>query len=218
MRLILLGAPGAGKGTQARFICERFSIPQISTGDMLRAAIKEGSALGKQVEQVMNEGKLLSDDLIVALVEERISQPDAANGFLLDGFPRTIPQADALKAADVHIDHVVEIAVPDSEIIQRLSGRRVHAASGRVYHIEHNPPKQADTDDDTGEPLIQRDDDKAETVKKRLDNYHEQTEPLVGYYREWAESDPAAAPKYTSISGVGALDEIRSELIQALEG
>ncbi|MGJ8515799.1 adenylate kinase [Carnimonas bestiolae] len=217
MRLILLGAPGAGKGTQATFICERFAIPQISTGDMLRAAIKEGSELGRQVEQVMNEGKLVSDELIVALVEERIAQPDAANGFLLDGFPRTIPQADALKDAGVKIDHVVEISVPDEEIIGRLSGRRVHPGSGRIYHTEHNPPATQGHDDVTGEALIQREDDKPETVRKRLDNYHRQTEPLVGYYRDWAAAEPQQAPQYTSINGVGKLDEIRAELIKALE-
>lgn len=217
MRLILLGAPGAGKGTQATFICERFAIPQISTGDMLRAAIKEGSDLGRQVEQVMNEGKLVSDDLIVALVKERIAQPDAANGFLLDGFPRTIPQADALKEAGVKIDYVVEIAVPDEEIVSRLSGRRVHPGSGRIYHTEHNPPAAEGLDNVTGEALIQRDDDKPATVRKRLDNYHQQTEPLVGYYRDWASAEPEQAPQYISIDGVGQLEAIRGELIAALE-
>ncbi|ANF58789.1 adenylate kinase [Halotalea alkalilenta] len=218
MRLILLGAPGAGKGTQAKFICERFSIPQISTGDMLRAAIKQGSELGRQVEQVMKEGKLVSDDLIVALVEERIREPDCANGFLLDGFPRTIAQADALKAAAVSIDHVVEIAVPDEEIISRLSGRRVHPDSGRIYHLEHNPPKVEGKDDVTGDALIQRDDDKPETVRHRLDTYHQQTEPLVGYYRDWAASEPDSAPKCHRVEGVGDLEQIRARLLAVLEG
>ncbi|WP_027351695.1 adenylate kinase [Halotalea alkalilenta] len=218
MRLILLGAPGAGKGTQAKFICERFSIPQISTGDMLRAAIKQGSELGRQVEQVMKEGKLVSDDLIVALVEERIRQPDCANGFLLDGFPRTIAQADALKAAAVPIDHVVEIAVPDEEIVSRLSGRRVHPDSGRIYHLEHNPPKVEGKDDVTGDALIQRDDDKPETVRHRLDTYHQQTEPLVGYYRDWAASEPDRAPKCHRVEGVGDLEQIRARLLAVLEG
>ncbi|MGJ8525472.1 adenylate kinase [Halomonadaceae bacterium LMG 33818] len=218
MRLILLGAPGAGKGTQAKFICERFSIPQISTGDMLRAAIKEGSELGRQVEQVMKEGKLVSDDLIVALVEERIRQPDAHNGFLLDGFPRTIPQADALKQAGVRIDHVVEIDVPDEEIVKRLSGRRVHPDSGRVYHVVYNPPREEGIDNESGEALIQRDDDKPDTIRKRLEQYHEQTEPLVGYYKQWSKEAPELAPNYIHVNGVGALDAIRAQLVEALEG
>jgi len=218
MRLILLGAPGAGKGTQAKFICERFSIPQISTGDMLRAAIKEGSELGRQVEQVMKEGKLVSDDLIVALVEERIRQPDAHNGFLLDGFPRTIPQADALKKAGVRIDHVVEIDVPDDEIVKRLSGRRVHPDSGRVYHVVFNPPRAEGIDNESGEALIQRDDDKPDTIRKRLEQYHEQTEPLVGYYKQWSEESPELAPNYIHVNGVGELDAIRAQLVEALEG
>lgn len=218
MRLILLGAPGAGKGTQAKFICERFSIPQISTGDMLRAAIKEGSELGRQVEQVMKEGKLVSDDLIVALVEERIRQPDAHNGFLLDGFPRTIPQADALKKAGVRIDHVVEIDVPDEEIVKRLSGRRVHPDSGRVYHVVYNPPREEGIDNESGEALIQRDDDKPETIRKRLEQYHEQTEPLVGYYKQWSAEAPELAPNYIHVNGVGELDAIRAQLVEALEG
>lgn len=218
MRLILLGAPGAGKGTQAQFICEHFSIPQISTGDMLRSAIKQGTELGQKVEKVMAEGQLVSDDLIVALVEERIRQDDCKNGFLLDGFPRNIPQADALKAAGVAIDHVVEIAVEDAEIIKRLSGRRVHPASGRVYHEVYNPPKTAGQDDHTGEPLIQREDDRAETVRHRLSVYHEQTEPLIGYYQAWAEQDSAAAPRYHRVNGIGELDAIRQQLLSALQG
>lgn len=218
MRLILLGAPGAGKGTQAQFICERFGIPQISTGDMLRAAVKEGSELGLKVKEIMSSGGLVSDDIIVALVKERISQPDCANGFLFDGFPRTIPQADALKESGVKLDHVVEIAVDDEEIVNRLAGRRVHPSSGRVYHVDYNPPKEDGKDDMTGEALVQRDDDRESTVRNRLSVYHEQTAPLVNYYRQWAEQDPEAAPTYHRIEGVGSVEDIRAQVIKALEG
>lgn len=218
MRLILLGAPGAGKGTQAQYICERFAIPQISTGDMLRAAVKEGSDLGLKVKAVMNSGGLVSDDIIIALVKERISQPDCANGFLFDGFPRTIRQADAMKEANVKLDHVLEIAVDDEEIVKRLAGRRVHPGSGRVYHVEYNPPKEAGKDDVTGEPLIQRDDDRESTVRNRLAVYHEQTAPLVDYYRQWAKQDPQAAPAYHRVEGVGSVADITRQVIQALEG
>ncbi|MDI5891573.1 adenylate kinase [Halomonas rhizosphaerae] len=217
MRLILLGAPGAGKGTQAQFICERFSIPQISTGDMLRAAVKEGSELGLKVKEIMNSGGLVSDDIIIALVKERISQPDCANGFLFDGFPRTIPQAQAMKDAGVKIDHVLEIAVDDEEIVKRLAGRRVHPGSGRVYHLEYQPPKEEGKDDVTGEPLIQRDDDRESTVRNRLAVYHEQTAPLVDYYRQWAKEDPEAAPEYHRVEGVGSIDDITAQVIEALE-
>ncbi|MGH6627500.1 MAG: adenylate kinase [Burkholderiaceae bacterium] len=217
MRLILLGAPGAGKGTQATFICQKYGIPQISTGDMLRAAVKAGTPLGLQAKQIMESGGLVSDDLIINLVKERIAQPDCANGFLFDGFPRTIPQADAMKAAGVKLDYVLEIDVPFAAIIERMSGRRSHAASGRTYHVKFNPPKVAGVDDVTGEPLIQRDDDKEETVKKRLDVYSAQTRPLVDYYSTWAKADPAAAPKYRAISGIGTVDEITARALAALE-
>ncbi|WFM70650.1 adenylate kinase [Halomonas sp. CKK8] len=218
MRLILLGAPGAGKGTQAQFICERFNIPQISTGDMLRAAVKAGSELGLKVKEIMNSGGLVSDDIIIALVKERISQPDCANGFLFDGFPRTIPQAQAMKDAEVKIDHVLEIAVDDEEIVKRLAGRRVHPGSGRVYHLEYQPPKEEGKDDVTGETLIQRDDDRESTVRNRLAVYHEQTAPLVDYYRQWAKEDPEAAPEYHRVEGVGSIDDITAQVIEALEG
>ncbi|CAM3587884.1 adenylate kinase [Halomonas lysinitropha] len=218
MRLILLGAPGAGKGTQAQFICERFDIPQISTGDMLRAAVNEGSDLGLKVKEIMNSGGLVSDDIIIALVKERISQPDCANGFLFDGFPRTIPQAQAMKDAEVKIDHVLEIAVDDEEIVQRLAGRRVHPGSGRVYHVRYQPPKEEGKDDVTGEALIQRDDDRESTVRNRLAVYHEQTAPLVDYYRQWAKEDPEAAPEYHRVEGVGSIDDITAQVIEALEG
>ena len=217
MRLILLGAPGAGKGTQATFICQKYGIPQISTGDMLRAAVKAGTPLGLQAKQVMESGGLVSDDLIIDLVKERIAQPDCANGFLFDGFPRTIPQADAMKAAGVKLDYVLEIDVPFAAIIERMSGRRSHTASGRTYHVKFNPPKVAGVDDVTGEPLIQRDDDKEETVKKRLDVYSAQTRPLVDYYSTWARAEPAAAPKYRAISGMGTVDEITERALAALE-
>ncbi|MEX2961430.1 adenylate kinase [Microbulbifer sp. TYP-18] len=216
MRIILLGAPGAGKGTQARFITEKFAIPQISTGDMLRAAVREGTPLGLQAKDVMAAGKLVSDDLIIALVKERIAQQDCANGFLFDGFPRTIPQAQALLDADVAIDHVLELEVDDEEIVKRLSGRRVHENSGRVYHIAYNPPKQEGVDDVTGEPLVQRSDDCEETVRSRLSVYHEQTEPLVGFYRELAQRQPESAPKYSKVVGIGSVDEICQQVSSAL--
>jgi adenylate kinase len=216
MRLILLGGPGAGKGTQATFIKEKFGIPQISTGDMLRAAVKAGTPLGVAAKKVMDSGALVSDDIIIGLVKERIKEADCAKGFLFDGFPRTIPQADAMKAAGVDLDYVVEIAVDDSEIIERMSGRRTHQASGRTYHIKFNPPKVAGKDDVTGEDLIQRDDDKEETVKKRLAVYHEQTEPLISYYGSWAASGAAGAPKYVKIPGVGKMEEIRDKIFAAL--
>jgi adenylate kinase len=216
MRLILLGAPGAGKGTQAAFICKKFGIPQISTGDMLRAAVKAGTPLGLQAKAVMESGGLVSDDLIINLVKERIAQPDCAQGFLFDGFPRTIPQADAMKAAGVKLDYVLEIDVPFEAIIERMSGRRSHPASGRIYHVRFNPPKVDGKDDLTGEPLVQRDDDKEETVKKRLDVYSAQTRPLVDYYSSWAKSDAAAAPKYRAISGLGQVEEITARALAAL--
>ncbi|WP_461536628.1 adenylate kinase [Spongorhabdus nitratireducens] len=214
MRVILLGAPGAGKGTQARFITEQFGIPQISTGDMLRAAVKAESPLGLKVKEVMETGGLVSDDIIIALVKERIQQDDCANGFLFDGFPRTIPQAEAMLEAGVEIDHVVEIAVPDEDIVQRMSGRRQHPASGRVYHVVYNPPKEEGKDDITGEALIQRDDDQEETVRKRLSVYHEQTAPLVGFYQNIAEQ--GAATRYTRIEGVGKVEDIRTKTLAAL--
>jgi len=218
MKLILLGAPGAGKGTQATFICQKYGIPQISTGDMLRAAVKAGTPLGVQAKKVMDAGGLVSDDLIINLVKERIAQPDCAKGFLFDGFPRTIPQADAMKAAGVKLDYVLEIDVPFAAIIDRMSGRRSHPASGRTYHVTFNPPKVAGVDDVTGEPLVQRDDDKEETVKKRLDVYSAQTRPLVDYYSAWAKADPAAAPKYRAISGTGSVEEITARAFAALAG
>ncbi len=216
MRLILLGAPGAGKGTQATFICEKFGIPQISTGDMLRAAVKAGTPMGLAAKKVMDSGALVSDDIIIGLVQERIAQPDCANGFLFDGFPRTLPQADALKAAGVKLDFVLEFDVPFEAIIERMSGRRSHPASGRTYHVKHNPPKIADVDDLTGEPLIQRDDDKEETVKKRLEVYSAQTRPLVTYYQDWAKKDPKSAPIYRTINGTGAVEQIRDQAFIAL--
>jgi adenylate kinase len=217
MRLILLGGPGAGKGTQANLIKDRYRIPQISTGDMLRAALKEGTELGLKAKDYMDAGKLVPDDVIIGLVKERIKEPDCENGFLFDGFPRTIPQADAMKEAGVPIEAVVDIDVPDEEIIKRMSGRRVHLASGRTYHVVFNPPRDEGKDDETGEPLIQRDDDKEETVRKRLDVYHAQTEPLVGYYKDWEESGESAAPKYIRIDGVGKVDEIRDQIFAALD-
>jgi adenylate kinase len=210
MKLILLGAPGAGKGTQATFICKKYAIPQISTGDMLRAAVK--------AKAVMESGGLVSDDLIINLVKERIAQPDCANGFLFDGFPRTIPQADAMKAAGVALDYVVEIDVPFSAIIERMSGRRSHPPSGRTYHVTFNPPQVAGVDDVSGEPLVQREDDKEETVKKRLDVYSAQTRPLIAYYSEWAAKDPENAPKYRTVDGVGNVDAIESRVVAALNG
>ena len=216
MRLILLGAPGAGKGTQATFICQKFGIPQISTGDMLRAAVKAGTPLGLQADAVMKSGALVSDNLIINLVQERIAQADCAKGFLFDGFPRTIPQADAMKAADVKLDFVLEIDVPFDAIIERMSGRRSHPASGRTYHVKFNPPKVQGLDDVTGEPLVQRPDDQEETVKKRLDVYSQQTRPLVDYYSAWAKADPAAAPQYRAISGTGIVEQITARVFAAL--
>ena len=216
MRLILLGAPGAGKGTQATFICQKYGIPQISTGDMLRAAVKAGTPLGLQAKTIMDSGALVSDDLIINLVKERIAQPDCNGGFLFDGFPRTIPQAYAMKAAGVKLDYVLEIDVPFGDIIERMSGRRSHPASGRTYHVKFNPPKVEGKDDVTGEELIQREDDKEETVRKRLDVYSQQTRPLVDYYSAWAKTDPAAAPKYRAIQGVGTVDEITQRALAAL--
>ena len=216
MKLILLGAPGAGKGTQATFICQKYGIPQISTGDMLRAAVKAGTALGIEAKKIMDAGGLVSDGLIINLVKERIAQPDCAGGFLFDGFPRTIPQADAMKAAGVKLDYVLEIDVPFDAIIERMSGRRSHAPSGRTYHVKFNPPKVAGLDDITGEALIQRADDKEETVKKRLEVYSAQTRPLVDYYASWAKADPVAAPKYRAISGTGDVNEIAARALAAL--
>jgi adenylate kinase len=217
MRLILLGGPGAGKGTQANFIKERYQIPQISTGDMLRAAVKAGTELGKKAKELMDSGQLVPDDVIIGLVKERIKEPDCENGFLFDGFPRTIPQADAMKDAGVVIDAVVEIDVPDEEIIRRMSGRRVHLASGRTYHVAFNPPKVEGKDDITGEPLIQRDDDHEETVRKRLSVYHAQTEPLVGYYKSWAANGAPNAPKHIRIEGIGKVEQIRDQIYKALD-
>ncbi|MEO9653760.1 adenylate kinase [Marinomonas sp.] len=217
MRVILLGAPGAGKGTQAQFITEEFGIPQISTGDMLRAAVKAGSDMGLKAKAVMDAGQLVSDDIIIGLVKERLTQDDCANGALFDGFPRTIPQADALKDAGVKIDFVVEIDVADEEIVSRMSGRRVHEASGRTYHLVYNPPKEAGKDDVTGEPLVQRADDTEETVRKRLGVYHDQTAPLIGYYKDWLAQDTAAAPKFVSVNGVGDLNEIKQGLLASLK-
>ena len=217
MRVILLGGPGAGKGTQAGFIKEAFSIPQISTGDMLRAHVKAGSELGKAAKKIMDEGGLVSDDIIMGMVKERITEADCKNGFLFDGFPRTLAQADALKDAKVFVDAVVEIDVPDEEIIRRMSGRRVHLASGRTYHVVFNPPKVEGVDDETGEPLIQRDDDKEETVKARLKVYHDQTEPLIAYYSAWAEKGGEGAPKYIKIHGIGSVEEIRDQAIGQLK-
>jgi len=216
MRLILLGAPGAGKGTQATFIKEKYNIPQISTGDMLRAAIKAGTELGLAAKKVMDAGQLVSDDIIIGLVKERLKEADCAAGYLFDGFPRTIPQADAMKDAGVNIDYVLEIDVPDEQIIERMSGRRCHPGSGRTYHVKFNPPKEEGKDDVTGEALVQRDDDKPETVKKRLDVYHNQTEVLVGYYNNWAQSGASGAPKYRKIEGVGPVEEIRDRAFAAL--
>ena len=216
MRLILLGAPGAGKGTQAAFICQKYGIPQISTGDMLRSAVKADTPLGVEAKKVMDAGGLVSDDIIIGLVKERITQPDCAKGFLFDGFPRTIPQAEAMKTAGVKLDVVLEIDVPDSAIVERMSGRRVHLASNRSYHLRFNPPKVDGLDDVTGEPLIQRDDDKEATVRKRLEVYQTQTRPLVGYYTDWAATGATQAPRYARISGVGTVDEITAQALAAL--
>ncbi len=216
MRLILLGAPGAGKGTQAAYICRRYGIPQVSTGDMLRAAVKAGTPLGLEAKKVMDSGRLVGDEIIIGLVKERIAQPDCANGFLFDGFPRTLPQAEAMRSAGVKLDVVLEIDVPDSAIIERMSGRRVHMASGRTYHVKFNPPKVAGKDDATGEDLIQRDDDQEETVRKRLDVYQKQTRPLVEYYAQWSASGDAQAPRCVRIDGTGSVDEITARAQQAL--
>ena len=217
MKLILLGAPGAGKGTQAAFITEKYGIPQISTGDMLRAAVKAGTPLGLEAKKVMDAGQLVSDGIILGLIKERLQQPDCAKGFLFDGFPRTIPQAEALRSQGVDLDLVLEIDVPDEEIIKRMSGRRVHTASGRTYHVVFNPPKVAGKDDATGEDLIQREDDKEETVRKRLDVYHSQTKPLVEFYSKWATTGDTRAPKYRKVNGVGSLDGIREAVLNALK-
>jgi adenylate kinase len=216
MRLILLGPPGAGKGTQANFIKEKYNIPQISTGDMLRAAIKAGTELGLAAKKVMDAGGLVSDDIMIGLVKDRLQEPDCANGYLFDGFPRTVAQADAMKDNGINVDYVLEIDVPDELIVERMSGRRSHPASGRVYHTKFNPPKVADIDDATGEPLVQRDDDKEETVLKRLSVYHNQTEVLLGYYNKWAQSGLPGAPKYRKISGVGPVEQVRDAAFAAL--
>ena len=218
MRVILLGGPGAGKGTQAGFIKDHFNIPQISTGDMLRAHVKAGTELGKAAKKIMDEGGLVSDDIIMGMVKERIAEDDCKNGFLFDGFPRTLAQADALRDGGVFVDAVVEIDVPDDEIIRRMSGRRVHLASGRTYHVVFNPPKEEGKDDVTGEPLIQRDDDQEDTVRARLKVYHDQTEPLIAYYSKWAEEGGTGAPRYIKVNGIGSVDAIRDEIISGLEG
>ncbi|MGB3915979.1 MAG: adenylate kinase [Thiothrix litoralis] len=216
MKVILLGGPGAGKGTQAGFIKEKYNIPQISTGDMLRAAVKAGTAMGVAAKKVMDAGGLVSDEIILGLVKERTAEADCANGFLFDGFPRTLAQAESLKAQGVDIDAVVEIAVDDAEIVRRMSGRRVHVASGRTYHVVFNPPKVAGKDDETGEDLIQRADDAEETVLKRLEVYHAQTAPLIGYYTDWSASGDAKAPRYIRVEGVGSVDAIRDQIFAAL--
>ena len=216
MRLILIGPPGAGKGTQAAFICEAYGIPQVSTGDMLRAAVKAGTPLGLAAKNVMDSGTLVSDDIIIALVKERLREADCVPGYLFDGFPRTIPQADAMRDAGVALDYVIEIDVPDAAIVERMSGRRVHVASGRTYHIKFNPPKATGRDDVTGEPLIQRADDREETVKRRLDIYHQQTEPLVAYYARWEESGDGRAPRYRKVNGLGTVEAIRDACMAAL--
>ena len=216
MRLILLGAPGAGKGTQAKFFCEKYNIPQISTGGMLRAAVKARTPLGVEAKKVMDVGGLVSDDIIISLVKDRLQQDDCKAGYLFDGFPRTIPQAEAMKSADVRLDYVLEIDVPDSEIVSRMSGRRVHVASGRTYHIKFNPPKVEGKDDDTAEALIQRDDDKEETVLKRLDVYHSQTKPLVEYYSQWFASGDAKAPAFRKIAGVGSVEQVKQAAFDTL--
>ncbi|MCC7226525.1 MAG: adenylate kinase [Burkholderiaceae bacterium] len=215
MRLILLGPPGAGKGTQAAFITQHFGIPQISTGDMLRAAVKAGTPLGTEAKKIMDAGGLVSDDLIIGLVKDRLAQPDCSKGYLFDGFPRTIPQADALKHAHIGLDYVIEIAVPEEDIIERMSGRRVHPASGRSYHVRFNPPKVAERDDATGEPLVQRDDDKEETVRHRLTVYRDQTRPLVDYYASWA-TQASDAPRYRKVEGVGSVEDIKARIFSAL--
>lgn len=216
MRLILLGGPGAGKGTQANFICQKFNIPQISTGDMLRAAVKAGTPLGLEAKKIMDAGGLVSDEIIIGLIKDRLSESDCDNGYLLDGFPRTIPQADAMKANGIDVDFVVEISVSDEEIIKRMSGRRVHLASGRTYHVIYNPPKVEGKDNETGEDLIQRDDDKEETVKHRLDIYHEQTEPLIEYYKTFSTSGEANSPSYVEIQGIGGVEDIKNAILSEL--
>jgi adenylate kinase len=216
MRIILLGPPGAGKGTQAQLICQRYQIPQISTGDMLRAAIREGSALGQQAKSVMDAGGLVSDELIIGLVKDRLSQPDCVNGCIFDGFPRTIPQAEALEKAGVAIDHVIEIDVPDEEIVKRLSGRRQHAGSGRVYHLVYNPPKQEGLDDLTGEPLVQRPDDQEDTIRRRLTSYHQETEQLVGFYQTRASSGQNA-PSYDKLNGLDDIEQVKAKLFAVLD-
>lgn len=218
MRVILLGGPGAGKGTQAGYIKERFEIPQISTGDMLRGHVKAGTDLGKAAKKIMDTGGLVSDDIIMGMVKERIQDADCRNGYLFDGFPRTLAQADALKEAGVFVDAVVEIDVPDEEIIKRMSGRRVHPASGRTYHVAFNPPKEEGKDDETGEPLVQRDDDREDTVKARLQVYHDQTEPLIDYYATWAEHGGEGAPRYVKVDGIGSVTEIRDRILAGLLG
>lgn len=217
MRLILLGGPGAGKGTQATFITEKYGIPQISTGDMLRAAVKAETPLGLEAKKIMDQGGLISDEIITGMVKDRVQEADCKNGYLLDGFPRTIPQANAMREFSIDVDYVVEISVDDAEIIKRMSGRRAHLASGRTYHTIYNPPKEEGKDDVTGEPLVQRDDDKEETVKKRLDIYHEQTEPLINYYHQFAESGEDTSPKYVKVNGVGSVDDIKAKVFSALE-
>jgi adenylate kinase len=216
VRLILLGPPGAGKGTQAAFVCEAYRIPQISTGDMLRAAVKAGTPLGRAAKEVMDAGALVSDEIILRLVDERLKRADCATGYLFDGFPRTIPQAEALKAAGVALDYVVEIVVPDAAIVERMSGRRVHLASGRTYHVKYNPPKVADRDDVTGEPLIQREDDREGTVRKRLAVYHAQTEPLIAYYQRWSAAGDVGAPRLRRIDGVGPVEDVRDKILAVL--
>lgn len=216
MRIILLGAPGAGKGTQAQFIKEKYDIPQISTGDMLRAAVKAGTEMGLQAKKKMDAGELVSDDIIIGIVKERVKESDCENGYLLDGFPRTIPQADAMRENNIDVDYVVEIDVDHEEIVKRLSGRRVHPESGRVYHVTYNPPKEEGKDDVTGEPLIQRDDDQEDTIRRRLAVYEEQTRPLVDYYSSWAEQEPEKAPQYVSVEGVGSVESIRDAIFAGL--
>ncbi|RDX37508.1 adenylate kinase [Kangiella sp. HD9-110m-PIT-SAG07] len=216
MRIILLGAPGAGKGTQAQFIKEKYGIPQISTGDMLRAAVKAGTEMGLQAKKKMDAGELVSDDIIIGIVKERVKENDCEKGYLLDGFPRTIPQADAMREHNIDVDYVVEIDVEHEEIVKRLSGRRVHPDSGRVYHVTYNPPKEEGKDDQTGEPLIQRDDDQEDTIRRRLAVYEEQTRPLVAYYSDWAENDSEKAPEYVSVEGVGSVESIRDAIFAGL--
>jgi len=217
MRIILLGQPGAGKGTQAQFLVERYGIPQVSTGDMLRAEVKAGSALGLEAKKHMESGGLVPDQVVIELTKQRVAKPDCARGFIIDGFPRTIAQAEALRAAGIDVDYVVEIEVPDGEILRRMSGRRVHPGSGRTYHVEFNPPKVAGKDDVTGEPLIQRPDDKEETVRTRIANYHAQTAPLVKYYLDWSASGKPRAPKYVKVSGLGPVDQIRDSIFTGLK-